>query len=336
MNTTNSKSQYWISSQQSYIETGGVCGDFEFIRYSVYPCNMKKILLLTLAIATLISEGYSQSSDSKDSRTLTKNVWEEANLKGKVKSYTESRYNAEDRFGEIQKIEGSLYWKESFKYDDKGNLIEMIGYSNYTFKYDDKGNRMEENYYNADGILSGKVNYNYDDKGNRIEENYYNADGILSGKNTYKYDDKGNQIEGNNYKVDGSGLDLHLRLSGKYTYKYDKKGNQIENNKFNADGILFGKYTYRYDDKGNEIEKNDYNADGSLYHKETYKYDDKGNKIEVNGYSNYTYKYEFDAKGNWIKKITFKNQIPENILERIYQYYEQQIAVLDQQLAKLH
>ena len=131
---------------------------------------MKKLLLLTLAIATLTSMGYSQTTPAK------KNGWEEANLKGKVKSLTESKYGAEDRFGEIQKKESSLSSKETYKYDDKGNLIE-------------------KNNYNADGFYY-KHTKKFDDKGNKIEENYYNADGF-DYKHTYKYDDKGYFIEKN-------------------------------------------------------------------------------------------------------------------------------------------
>jgi hypothetical protein len=46
-----------------------------------------------------------------------------------------------------------------------------------------------------------------------------------------------------------------------------------------------------------------YNSDGSLRSKNTYK-------------------YEFDKQGNWIKKIEFKDGIPEYILERQYEYYD--------------
>ena len=177
---------------------------------------MKKLLLLTLAILTLTSEGYSQNSPTK------KNGWETDNLRGKVKSYTQSSYDSAERFGEIQK---TLFSKETYKYDDKSNLIE---------------------------------------------DNSYYSDSSLNCKWTYKYDDKSNRIEAIWYKSDGS---------------------------------FYGKYINKYDDKSNLIEENGYNADGSLEYKRIFK-------------------YEFDEKGNWIKKISFKNQIPENIKEREYEYYE--------------
>ncbi|MCD8408896.1 hypothetical protein [Tenacibaculum finnmarkense] len=79
----------------------------------------------------------------------------------------------------------------------------------------------------------------------------------------------------------------------------------------------------KYNNKGNKIETSYYSLDGSLSSKHIYKYDNKGNKIEMSSSnsfgkkSKYIYKYDnFDKKGNWTKKITFKNGIPDKILER--------------------
>ena len=58
---------------------------------------MKKLLLLTLAIVTLTSLFYCQNAPVK-----VKNGWESDNLKGKVKSFTESKYDVVDSFGKIQ------------------------------------------------------------------------------------------------------------------------------------------------------------------------------------------------------------------------------------------
>src|SRR5690554_8223792 len=110
--------------------------------------------------------------------------------------------------------------------------------------------------------------------------------------------------------------------------KYDEKRNNIEENWYKSDGSLDRKWTYKYDEKGNKIESNRYYSDVSLDRKGTYKYDEKGNNIESNRYysdgsldSKWTYKYEFDKQGNWIKRIDFKDEIPEFILEREYEYY---------------
>lgn len=137
-----------------------------------------------------------------------------------------------------------------------------------------------------------------------------------------KYDEKGNVIEGCMYHSDGS-------LKIKDIYKYDEKGNMIERYRYNSDGNLNHKSIYKYDEKGNEVEWCLYNSDGSLEVKYTHKYNEKGNKIEDCEYNSdsslkvkYTYKYEFDKQGNWIKKISFKNNIPSSIWERRYEYYK--------------
>ena len=117
----------------------------------------------------------------------------------------------------------------------------------------------------------------------------------------------------------------------KTTYKYDVKGNEI-------DGILAsGEHmvdsaTYEYDEKGNKIEYNEYNYDGSLVYSATYEYDEKGNMISLESLTTdadgileskttYKYKYEFDATGNWIKKTSITDGKPEQLFERVIEYY---------------
>ena len=286
---------------------------------------MKHTLTLLVLFVALIAQSCSNEKIEND--------WTRDNIQGKVLSYSEFSYEAENRFGNIEKGERnrqfSIEYDHQIKYDEKGNEIEYNGYNSdgsldfkYTYKYDEKGNKIEENFYHSDGSLARKWTYKYDEKGNKIEGNEYNSDGSLDSKKTYKYDEKGNKIEENEYNSDGS-------LDFKYTYKYDEKGNKIEENFYHSDGSLARKWTYKYDEKGNKIEGNEYNSDGSLDSKKTSKYDEKGNEIEYNGYnsdgslnSKKTYKYQFDKQGNWIKRIEFTNGIPEYILERQYEYYD--------------
>ena len=106
---------------------------------------------------------------------------------------------------------------------------------------------------------------------------------------------------------------------------YDEKGNIIEENYYDSDGNLSSKDTYEYDEKGNNIEKNNYDSDGSLNSKTTYKYDEKGNMIEYNTDGRfgekYTYKYEYDKNNNWIQQVTYEDNKPIQITERIIEYY---------------
>ena len=205
---------------------------------------MKKIILATLSVLSLVSYGQLEKKSEK------KNDLTEENLKGKVKSIKETTYKAVDKFGQIE----------------KGDVL-----NNYFNIYNEKGNKIEDNFYDSDGNLSSKDTYEYDEKGNKIEKNVYDSNGRFHSKYTYKYDEKGNMIEDNVYDSNG-------RLYFKKTYKYDEKGNKIEENWYNSDGRLHSKYTYKYDEKGNNIEENYYNSNGRLYEKHTYKYEyDKNN-----------------------------------------------------------
>ena len=210
---------------------------------------MKKIILVILSVLCLVSCNQSEK----------KNDLTEENLKGKVKSITENTYEAVDKFGQIEKgdvlVDSSAVYTDDghFKiYNEKGNKIEENYYNSNgsliyknTYKYDKKGNIIEEKSYYPDGSLIYKNTYKYDEKGNKIEDNSYDSDGRLHSKYTYKYDEKGNKIEENWYNSDG-------RLHSKYTYKYDEKGNNIEENWYDSDGSLYEKHTYKYEyDKNN-------------------------------------------------------------------------------------
>ena len=164
---------------------------------------MKKLLSTLLLIGMLVFVSFSPSAINKKDPT-------DLNLKGKVKTLTETMFKAVDKFGEIQK--GEIQGKDIILFNDKGNRIEYNYYNsddgrlseNDIFKYDDKGNKLEKTSYNSDGSLAYKYTYKYDDNGNNIEYNRYKSDGSLMFKNKYKYDDKGNQIESNSYTSDGS------------------------------------------------------------------------------------------------------------------------------------
>ena len=285
---------------------------------------MKKLLLLTLAIAALTSEGYAQNSPTK------KNGWETDNLKGKVKSFTESTYGAEDRFGEIQKK--ALDSFKTFEYTVKGSRIKSTHYDAngriegaWIYKYDAKGNLIEWATYNADGSLSSRQTFKYNVNSDLTEHNLYQKnidypDGSFYKEGISQYDNNGNKIKYTHYDVDGSILET-------WAYTYDAKGNLIEENMYNSDGEINNLFLtlYKYNDNGNLTEREHHS--GIWTEKQILVYDDSGNLIEEKnqtsiGQMDTYYEYKFDEKGNWIKRITFINQIPESIEEREFEYYE--------------
>jgi YD repeat-containing protein len=314
-----------------------------------------KMLILIMASMMFIS---GCTTGQTPNQVKKKTSLEKVGLKGKVKSIRAIEYDVVfNRFGNIMKGSIKSYGTNYlWKYNEKGNMIEYHLFLDkyiykYIYKYDKNDNLIEENEYNLDGSLDSKNTYKYDDKGNLVEKNEYDADGNLDDKDTYKYkyDDKGNLIEKIHDNTD----------VGKYTYKYDYKGNIIEENQYYSDGNLYLKSIYN--DKGNMIEEdcyfsyntytrdnkgNEIKNDSGITYKATYKYNDKGNMIEMNKYypyggcwgtkydnkgngtsgsfSNweYTYKYEYDEQGNWIKMITYTDGYPDEVTERTINYYE--------------
>lgn len=112
-----------------------------------------------------------------------------------------------------------------------------------------------------------------------------------------------------------------------YKIIFNDKGNMIEENWYNSDGGIDWKSIHKYDDKGNMIENNWYNSNSSFDWKHIYKYDGKGNMVEKNEYKSdgiinnkYTYN-EYDKFDNWVKRIDYKNEIPQFIVEREIEYY---------------
>jgi hypothetical protein len=157
--------------------------------------------------------------------TISAQDLKSARLQGKVHTREEETWELTLKFGEY--VKNKLTDKETYIYDDKGNLTEWASYNadrsvdlKGIYTYDDKGNKTEWALYNADGSLNKKDIFTYDDKGNETEWTWYNADGSLFRKVINTYDARGNNTEMASYNADGS-------LSGKeiYTYEYDKFGN---------------------------------------------------------------------------------------------------------------
>lgn len=68
----------------------------------------------------------------------------------------------------------------------------------------------------------------------------------------------------------------------------------------------------------------------SLEDMRIFKYDEKGNKVEETFSGtfsnepikvNFTYKYEYDKTGNWIKRINYQDGVLGSITEREIEYY---------------
>jgi hypothetical protein len=99
------------------------------------------------------------------------------------------------------------------------------------------------------------------------------------------------------------------RFDIRHKVKLDDKGRVIERLLLNNDGTQGNRIFYKYDDKGNNVESSLYTADGKLNSKRNSIFDVNGNEVESiaehpDGSKSYiSYSYEFDSKGNWVKRV---------------------------------
>ena len=262
---------------------------------------MKKIITLFISILFMIGCNTNKSKIETD--------LEKQGFKGKVKSIKSTTYKAIEKFGEIQK--GEKFSGFFYTFNKDGNFIECISdekenNSRQTFIYNDKGNIIEQKEYDSEGSLKSQTTYNYDDKGREVESlitlSFQGINGSAELRITKEYDQKGNIIEEKNYNN-------HNKLSSKGIYTYDERGNKIKEIFINLDSKKpEEKNIYIYDKNNNKIEVQEYISE-NLSEKTIIKYDEKGNILE---------KDLIDFNKNMSFKIIYKNDKIGNSIEQIY------------------
>jgi hypothetical protein len=343
---------------------------------------MRKYLLVTPLLLFLFIHAAAQKS---------KTGWEYHSLQGRVKSVNEISYEAiktydgvkkggrkradhieagindfvlfDDKGNELQLIlyynDGSLWKREYYDYDDKGNRIKEIEYDKadttypfiHTYKYNDFGNEIERYVfytssgpmlddswtYNEKNQLVNRINYSttskhklkrymytYDKNGFLIGMEEYDWDSVLTQAETYKNDDKGWIIE---KKLERKGVEKATY----YTYKYDGSGNKIEECHYYPKNVLEYKYTYKYDKENRKIEEIRYRGKNIDFdYRYVYEYDQYGNKVLDDYFMNAgdpplahrTWTYKYDVMGNWTESTEYdKDGNPLFIIDREITYY---------------
>lgn len=248
----------------------------------------------------------------------------------------------------IYSLFSDLYhWKMVSSMPKEDNLIEEFNY-----KYDEKGNliQLESSgggfysiihlFYNSGEFQHVRlINYTYNDKNDILTiDPVYNL-GKINSKYTYEYDEKGRkkiilwerfgkiQIK---YRYDDAKNGVWMLLEESYTTenmycKLNDKRQIVEEVFYNTDGKVSQKYDYRYDNFGTIIEKirsrpnsfknNELERESENLLIET---DTKGNPVRLfkvkRVLNNKTKKYDtvktlleyqeysYDEKGNWIAK----------------------------------
>lgn len=215
-------------------------------KMTIYKYLKKYLGMLTLMLLVF---SYSFSA------IIPETDWKDKELKGKVKSMTETTYNygysgkdnevkkKKNIFNENGYIIEELYYDKNRKepyshkkrYNNKGLLVESHEHT-YTYEYDKNGNLVQ---------IKRPKNSAY----GGLERNTYNKSGKIIRTQTYtqnQYDKAGVKVtDDSNYLKDKNG-ELYQSLSD-YSYIYNKDGKlqEIRDNIFSSGTI---KYSYEYEE----------------------------------------------------------------------------------------
>lgn len=277
-------------------------------------------------------------------------------LGGKVASIKSTNWNAKDESGIIKKGSSRYignHHKKITYFDREGFTTkkELYGIDNelsrlYSYVRNKEGALMEENIFYINEDATNSTFYFYDKENNLIEELYYAGDGYRN-RNIYIYNKQGEIIETINCypcrysvheinEVENSVTinETSREKRSKTKSYYDTNENEIESLYF-VNGLIYSQTKMSYDSEGNLIELSSYESNGkvmTLDFKANYIFDQHQNltkKIHIyfneNGVRNYNewdFTYKYDNKGNWIKRIEFKNKLPKTVILREFNYYK--------------
>lgn len=278
--------------------------------------NILIIILGLFATLTFAQCGISYDYDHKSFTDL-----EKRNLSGKIKSVEYSHFDVANNFGELST--GEKKCEQEVFFNQNGTVSKIIEYNSdgeirdvFIHEYEN-GNIKLISSYDKDGLLISKKAFVIEN--NTIREQIYLANGELNSQYFVRtYDSNGNMIK-ELWKYHDNKNDI-----SEYLKYFDNENRLI---KIKADSYS-KKLSYTDGNSSkypNKIETVD-NLTNEIRKTLEFEFDSKGNVIKefFNGKLSRSYEYEYDKFENWIRQIEFKTEgkIPEEIIERIINYYE--------------
>lgn len=253
---------------------------------------------------------------------------------GNVKSVEQHSFKAKKNHGTIisgrtaHEFRGEVDFR--LEYDSSGRTTGRTLYSNVSkqpfwsidYSYDSLGHVIQSRKYRFKQGLTEITNYEnvYDEQGRLVMRTARDqAPGPLR-RWRYAYDAKGFVTE---FNVNDSTMDPDgLKLS--YS---DARGNILK--EWDYTGAKLSTYTeYNYDSLGYKTEERLYNRSAKLIYVLHWKY---SAKHELERYENcsgnshscesWNYKYQYDANGNWTRRVEYRNGKPVLVKERTITYY---------------
>lgn len=322
--------------------------DWEFYKLKGEVKTISEKTEITDKTAINSTDGYDTDFTFNESGML---ISEKKYLPGN-KIFQETTYKGKDKTIKlIQYLNGApsiitdYAWDTNFannlsvtKRNPDNSQLDRVG-----MKYKN-GKVTERTVYSRQDLPIEKTTYEYDSKGNLITENFYLDKDAVQIKNIYEYNGP-NKISEVKLRADGS-------MIYKTFYEYNTANKLVKSGTTDSNGKVQYAQDITYDKNNNVLtytstegtdtqttDKFNYDANNNKtlwvnlvnnkeIFKADYKYDKNNNLIAVNStdtqnamnISN-TYSYEYDKKGNWIKKTTTINSKPAFTTTRTITYF---------------
>jgi YD repeat-containing protein len=251
-----------------------------------------------------------------------KTTCKEMQLKGNVKSISESQYKLNEVNPGLNEI---VLTDFSFNKNCR-KTKEISNEVGGDIKY------RHEISYNKAGKISSEIRQNSDVEADFIYKYKYDASNRLSTKELFS---RGRLISTNHYTYNSNGnvavMEIKKKLglldinNEKFEYKYDDKNRLIE--EIHNDGAEYRKTEYVYDERDRLTRKVEYNHRGGIDYEFDYEYDEFDNpsveraKYRGNELTYFSYVYEYDDQKNWINKRSLSNEQTYSLQIRIITYY---------------
>ena len=234
---------------------------------------------------------------------------------GKIRTPTRYAYDHEGRNIKIQEFDSAGAANVLIGIEGTNTSISAGGAKRIETRYDERGEAVEVRVFNADGLLTSRMEVKRDERGNPLEETQYVGDTLPFGPcatdacSTEAVEELNEEqkaeIEAEIARMFSPGTPM-----SKHVHKYDEGGRLIES-RLTMMHLEASRQTFAYDEYGNKSEEVSYGEGGVFESKAIFTRD-------------------YDERGNWTKELVstasswdaeFGVSTPVHLTRRAITYY---------------
>lgn len=297
-------------------------------------------IIVTISIAAKSQIIFNGDSLFGDVKSLTERILEKNNFTDTPKYYWTCIEYQFDKYSNIT----NKYWKSTGKIGAEityvfNNINQLIEYSFFekerlifteVYKYDKKGNAIEIKRNCTDESKNDIEINRYDKLGNvvKIKRKDASMKRFYVQKFLYKYNDVDSIIEKKHF--------TNSTLDETESFSFDNIENIREYKRYSPSGIIVGhfydNFRWTYNDVGKKVKEERLSSKDEVIGKTVFEYDTLGNIISINKYdvrgelcklySSIKYTYKFDHERNWIEKFVNEDESEVKVAERQIEYFE--------------